>query len=422
MFRIQKKLRFIGAFFIFVNPNEKQNTMNYILFDNESWQNFLPLTFTRPISEIRLGILKISEKWTKYLNQDLSYMTQDYLSTKYPTKVTDKNILINACVLPNKSLLKAIQSLSEGQILVHDGILIAALVDQEKLASFDVSHPEFTEKINFDAELIRIEKTYDIFQLNDQALRDDFELLTAGRKSQAISKTVNVLGKENIFLEEGAKVEFATLNANEGPIYIGKDAEIMEGSLVRGPLAMCEHSALKMGAKVYGATTLGPYCKSGGELSNVVFLGYANKAHDGFLGNAVIGEWCNIGADTNNSNLKNNYSEVKLWNYKSNRFDKTGLQFCGTIMGDHSKCGINTMLNTGTVIGVSANVYGAGFPRNFIPSFSMGGNHGFQEYRIKAACEVAQLVMSRRGLEFDKIEEDILNHVFEMTAKYRKSF
>jgi len=396
--------------------------MNYILFDNESWQNFLPLTFTRPISEIRLGILRISEKWNKFLNQEISYMTQDYLSKKYPMNKAAENILINACVLPNTALIEAIHSLSKGQVLVHDGILIAALVSEDKLDSFDVSLPTYAEKIIFEGELVRIEKACDIFQLNDKALRDDFELLTAGRKSQPLSKTVNVLGEENIFLEECAKVEFATLNANEGPIYIGKDAEIMEGALVRGPLAMCEHSALKLGAKVYGATTLGPYCKSGGELSNVVFLGYTNKAHDGFLGNAVIGEWCNIGADTNNSNLKNNYSEVKLWNYKSNRFDKTGLQFCGTIMGDHSKCGINTMLNTGTVIGVSANVYGAGFPRNFIPSFSMGGNHGFQEYRLKAAHEVAQLVMQRRGLEFDKIEEEIMDHVFEITAKYRKSF
>ena len=396
--------------------------MNYILFDNESWQNFLPLTFTRPISEIRLGILKISEKWNKYLNQEVSYMTQDYLSKKYSMKVASENILINACVLPNKALVEAIGSLSIGQVLVHDGILIAALVSEDKLSSFDASLPDYSEKIVFDGDLLRIEKSYDIFQLNDKALRDDFELLTAGRKSQPLSKTVNALGEENIFLEEGAKVEFATLNANEGPIYIGKDAEIMEGSLVRGPLAMCEHSALKMGAKVYGATTLGPHCKSGGELSNVVFLGYANKAHDGFLGNAVIGEWCNIGADTNNSNLKNNYSEVKLWNYKSNRFDKTGLQFCGTIMGDHSKCGINTMLNTGTVIGVSANVYGAGFPRNFIPSFSMGGKDGFQEYRLKAAHEVAQLVMQRRGIEFDELEQGIMDHIFELTAKYRKSF
>lgn len=396
--------------------------MNYILFDNESWSDFLPLTFTRPISGIRLGILTISEKWTKFLNQEISYLTQDYLSKKYPTKKEAKNIVINACVLPNKALLDAISSLSHGEALVHEDVLIAMSVDADELSTFNASFSESAVKVIFEGDLMRISKSYDVFQLNDKALRDDFELLTHGRQSQPISKTVNVLGEENIFLEEGAKVEFATLNGNEGPIYIGKDAEIMEGALVRGPLAMCEHSALKLGAKVYGATTLGPYCKLGGELNNVVFFGYANKAHDGFLGNAVIGEWCNIGADTNNSNLKNNYSEVKLWNYKSKRFDKTGLQFCGTVMGDHSKCGINTMLNTGTVIGVSANVYGAGFPRNFIPSFSIGGNHGFQEYRLKAAHDVAQLVMQRRGLEFDEVEKDIMDHVFEITAEYRRSF
>ena len=220
--------------------------MNYILFDNESWQNFLPLTFTRPISEIRLGILRISEKWNKYLSEEASYLIQDYLSKKYPMKKAKENTLINACVLPNKDLVEAIQSLSKGQILIHEGILIAALVSEEDLANFDLSSPKYSEKINFDGNLVRIEKAYDIFQLNDKALRDDFELLTQGRKSQPISKTVNVLGEENIFLEEGAKVEFATLNANEGPIYIGKDAEIMEGSLVRGPFAMCEHSVLKM--------------------------------------------------------------------------------------------------------------------------------------------------------------------------------
>ncbi len=393
--------------------------MNYILFDNENWQEFLPLTFTRPISELRLGILKISEKWTKYLNQEVSYMTQDYLLKKYPTKVAKENVLINSCVLPSRDLVEAIRLLSTGQVLVHDGILIAVLLNEEETKRFDASLLESFEEVAFKGDLLQIKKVYDIFQLNDKALRHDFELLTAGRKSQPISQTVNVLGEENIFLEEGAKVEFATLNANEGPIYIGKNAEIMEGSLVRGPLAMCEHSALKMGAKVYGATTLGPHCKSGGELSNVVFLGYANKAHDGFLGNAVIGEWCNIGADTNNSNLKNNYSDVKLWNYKLGRFEDTKLQFCGTIMGDHSKCGINTMLNTGTVIGVSANVYGAGFPRNFIPSFTIGGAHGYQEYRFNAVCETAQLVMQRRGLEFDEVEEGIMKHLFEVTAKYR---
>lgn len=396
--------------------------MNYILFDDGAWNDLRPLTFTRPVCEIRIGILTIREKWEKYLSASFSFSTQDYLSVKYPKLIQEQNILINGSVLPNKELKEAVLNLKEGEYLSKEGVVLAInflakdvdLVNSEEILG--------KIKIEFAQDVVRIAKSYDIFGRNDQALRADFELLTKGKKSQAISDTVNVLGRENIFLEEGAKVEFATLNATEGPIYIGKDAVIMEGCLVRGPLAMCEHAELKMGTKVYGATTLGPYCKCGGELNNVVLFGYSSKAHDGFLGNAVLGEWCNIGADTNNSNLKNNYSEVKLWSYSSESFEKTGLQFCGSIMGDHSKCGINTMLNTGTVIGVSANVFGAGFPRNFIPSFAMGGNHGFKEYRLNATFEVAGLVMQRRGLEFDEVEQNILESVFKMTKEYRKSF
>ncbi|MGQ1908698.1 GlmU family protein [Marinifilum sp. RC60d5] len=396
--------------------------MNYILFDDGAWNDMLPISFTRPVAEIRVGILTIHEKWERYLNSQLSFLTQQYLSKKFPIQLQEENVLVNGSVLPSKELSQAIQNLKLNEYLIRDKIVIAARFSSQEVNL--VLEEEITDKkaVEYTSEIIRIDKPYQVFGLNDQALRDDFKLLTAGRESQPISESVNVLGKENIFLEEGAKVEFATLNAQNGPIYIGKDAEIMEGVLVRGPLAMCQNSAINMGAKIYGATTLGPYCKCGGELNNVVMIGYSNKAHDGFLGNALIGEWCNIGADTNNSNLKNNYSQVKLWSYTSESFARTGLQFCGTIMGDHSKCGINTMLNTGTVIGVSANVYGAGFPRNFIPSFSMGGNHGFKEYRLKAAYEVADLVMKRRALEFDQVEKDILAEVFEMTKVYRKSF
>jgi UDP-N-acetylglucosamine diphosphorylase/glucosamine-1-phosphate N-acetyltransferase len=244
-------------------------------------------------------------------------------------------------------------------------------------------------------------------------------LLTKGRTSAPISDTVQVLGKD-VFFEEGAKAEFVTINANTGPVYIGKDAEIMEGSVIRGPFALCEHSAVKLSAKIYGPTTIGPESKVGGELNNVVIQGYSNKGHDGFLGNSVLGEWCNIGADSNNSNLKNNYAEVRLWDYETACFAKTGLQFCGLIMGDHSKCGINTMFNTGTVVGVSANIYGSGFPRNFVPSFSWGGASGFTEYKTNKAFEVAAKVFERRGLEFDEVEQRILDHVFEMTKVYRK--
>lgn len=396
--------------------------MNYILFDDEAWNDLRPLTFTRPVAEIRVGILTIREKWEKRLNASFGFLTQKYLSVKYQKVVEDENVMINGSILPNSDLISAIQNLKLGEYLAKENLIIAA-----KLSDTDVNlvkEEAISEKIKieYNKEIVRIAMSYDIFGLNDFALREDFEFLTKGRSSQVLSDTVNVLGKENVFLEEGAKVEFATLNASKGPIYIGKNAEIMEGVLVRGPLAMCESSVLNLGAKIYGATTLGPYCKCGGEVNNVVLFGYSNKGHDGFLGNAVLGEWCNIGADTNNSNLKNNYSEVKLWSYSSESFAKTGLQFCGTIMGDHAKCGINTMLNTGTVIGVSANVFGAGFPRNFIPSFAMGGNHGFKEYRLKAAYEVAELVMQRRGKKFDEAEKDIMTNVFEMTKDFRKSF
>jgi UDP-N-acetylglucosamine diphosphorylase/glucosamine-1-phosphate N-acetyltransferase len=396
--------------------------MNYILFDDKAWHELLPLTFTRPAAEIRVGILTIREKWEKYFNSSCSYLTQEYLSKKFPLKAEKENLLINGGLLPNANIIAAIESLQLGQFLVKGEKILAAYLSENEIEIVQQEEISEEKKLVFEGEIDIVEKTYQIFGLNDKALRSDFELLTKGRKSQPISDTVNAIGKENIFLEEGACVEFATLNASKGPIYIGKDAEIMEGSLVRGPLAMCEHSVLNLGAKIYGATTLGPYCKCGGELNNVVMFGYSNKAHDGFLGNAVLGEWCNIGADTNNSNLKNNYSEVKLWNYTSKHFERTGLQFCGTIMGDHSKCGINTMLNTGTVIGVSANVFGPGFPRNFIPSFAMGGNHGFKEYRLRAAFEVADLVMKRRNKEFDDVEKEILTHIFETTTDFRKSF
>ena len=231
---------------------------------------------------------------------------------------------------------------------------------------------------------------------------------------------MNVISPENIFIEEGAKLEFVTLNASTGPIYIGKNAEIMEGSVIRGPFALCEEAQVKLASKVYGATTVGPYCRIGGEVNNSVLFGYSNKGHEGFLGNSVLGEWCNIGADSNNSNLKNNYEEVKLWSYETEGFEKTGLQFCGLMMGDHSKCGINTMFNTGTVVGVSTNIFGSGFPRNFVPSFSWGGASGFTTYITKKAFETARIAMARRHVDFDEQEAKILEHVFEETKKWRK--
>ncbi len=384
--------------------------MNYILFDDNR-QHLLPLTYTRPVADIRLGILTISEKWQKVLSSEVSYSTEEYLSAKFPLTISDDNVWINGSVCPDENLLNAIHSLENNQSLKKGDTLLA-------YRSSTNSIPQ--SSIDYSQEILQLSRLWQIFQFNGDCINSDFDLLTKGRQSQAISSTNATTSPEHIFIEEGAVVEHALLNASSGPIYIGKDAEIMEGSLVRGPLAMCEYSVLKMGAKIYGATTLGPYCKVGGEVNNSVLLGYSNKGHDGFLGNSVIGEWCNLGADTNNSNLKNNYAEVKLWNYSIGRFENSGLQFCGLIMGDHSKCGINTMFNTGTVIGVSANIFGAGFPRNFVPSFSWGGSSGYSTYQLRKVYEVAEKVMERRSKVFDEVEKDIIDSVFELTKSYRK--
>jgi len=394
--------------------------MNYILFDDNTRINLLPLTFTRPVADIRVGILTIREKWEKMLNVKTSSQTEDYLSTKYPAEfsIDTDNIWINGSVCPNAKLLEEITTLKPGEALLSANILLAMNTGDNK--KFDKKPDDTVLKFESHAQALRIEHPWDIFSKNGEAIKSDYELLTSGRKSLVLSSTNQVMGIENIFIEEGAKVECAILNAGTGPIYIGKDAEIMEGAIVRGPFSLGEHSVLKLGAKIYGPTTIGPHCKVGGEVNNSVIFGYSNKAHDGFLGNSVIAEWCNIGADSNNSNLKNNYAEVKLWNYEKEGFINTGLTFCGLIMGDHSKCGINTMFNTGTVVGVNANIFGSGFPRNFVPSFSWGGASGFTTYKIKDAFEVALRVFERRNLIFDETEHEILAHVFKLTEKYRE--
>lgn len=390
--------------------------MNYILFDGTVRNSLLPFTFTRPVADIRIGILTIREKWEKYLGTTTTTLTEDYLSEKFPMVEMEENVMINASFLPNEILAEMVKNLESNQAILKDEEIIAFFTkDTQEEVDFDKY-----EIIEFQEDCLTVAKPWDIFAKNDAALREDFELLTEGRFSQPIPKTVNVINPENVFLEEGAKLEFVTLNASTGPIYIGKDAEVMESSVIRGPFALCEGGQVKLGAKIYGATTVGPHSRVGGEVSNSVLMGYSNKGHDGFLGNSVLGEWCNLGADTNNSNLKNNYEEVKLWSYETGGFEKTGLQFCGLMMGDHSKCGINTMFNTGTVVGVSANIFGAGFPRNFIPSFSWGGAAGFTTYITKKAFETARIVMSRRGVEFDQKEARILEYVFEETKKWRK--
>lgn len=390
--------------------------MNYILFDGEVRNALLPFTYTKPVADLRIGILTIREKWEKYLGLTTTTITEEYLMEKYPMVEMDENILINASFCPTKDLVEKVMDLKENEAIFQGESVIAFHTkDTQEEVKFDT----YTQ-IEFEEDLLQVNNTWDIFSKNDVAIQQDYELLTEGRKSQPIPETVQCLNRDQIFVEEGATLNFAVLNAESGPIYIGKNAEVMEGSVVRGPFAMCENSVLKLSAKIYGATTLGPYCKVGGEVNNSVLMGYSSKAHDGFLGNSVLGEWCNLGADTNNSNLKNNYAEVKLWNYETGRFSPTGLQFCGLMMGDHSKCGINTMFNTGTVVGVSANIYGSGFPRNFVPSFSWGGVAGFITYRLNKVFEVAEVVMSRRKLKLEEVDKKILEAVFEHTEVYRR--
>lgn len=397
---------------------------NLILFDSEIRDRLLPLTYTRPVCELRVGILTIREKWERRLQGKVSYITQEYLDEKYPISIEEDNYVINGAALPSDQLLELIEQLEPAQALLsgENEELIAARLNRKQFSKLiDGTDPEEMAGIRIDGTVFSmVDSLTAMFTLNGQEIKEDFKILTAGRKSAPLSSSNTVIGKGEIFLEAGAWVEAAILNASDGPIYIGKEATIMEGSMVRGPLALCEHATIKMGAKIYSDTTIGPWSKAGGEVSNSILLGYSNKGHDGYLGNSVIGEWCNLGADTNVSNLKNNYAEVRLWDYASQRFEPTGEQFCGLIMGDHSKCGINSMFNTGTVVGVSANIFGDGYPRNFIPSFSWGGAAGFSTYQLDKVFETAELVVGRRGHKLSHADRLIMMRIFEDSATYRR--
>ena len=391
--------------------------MNYILFDGAVRNQLLPFTFTRPVADIRIGILTIREKWEKFLGSTTTTVTEEYLSDKFPMVELEQNVLINASFCPSENLVPLIKNLQENQAIFYNDEPLAFYAKEDQEIDFDA----FTITQYTDDDVLRIENTWDIFEKNHQAIKRDYDVLTQGRTSEAIPQTTIAFNPEHIFIEKGAKVMCASLNATDGPIYIGEDTVLMEGATIQGPFALCEHSSVKMGAKIYGGTTIGPHCKVGGEVANSVMMGFSNKGHDGYMGNSVLGHWCNLGADTNTSNLKNNYAQVRLWDYDTERFAKTGTKFCGLMMGDHSKCGINTMFNTGTVVGVSANIFGAGYPRNFIPSFTWGGSSGMETYNTTKAFEVAAVVMARRGLEFDTQEEAILNEVFEISKQWRRS-
>ena len=377
--------------------------MDLVFHDGPEFATLKPLTWTRPVADLRIGILTIAEKWSRRLaSTTFSFSTQPHLQAKFPEHPGDLHL--RGGLLPSSDLLAAVQALQPGQTLLAGDQWLAHRNGDEVVAYAGVYH--------------LLQYPEQIFAWNGREMEADFDLLTAGRPSQPISETNTVLG-DRIFLEPGAKVEASILNATTGPIYLAADSEIMEGSIVRGGLALGEHSQLKLGTKIYGPTTVGPHSKVGGEVNNAVIWGYSNKGHDGFLGNAVLGQWCNIGADSNNSNLKNNYDEVKRWSYVSKRFERTGMQFCGLIMGDHSKCGINTMFNTGTVVGVNCNIYGAGFPRNFVADFTWGGPQGTTEYTLPKALATAARVMERRSIALDAVESDILSAIFDQTAEFR---
>lgn len=383
--------------------------MQLVFSDAQFWEDFLPLTFTRPVAEMRCGILTFSERWQKLLEtSEISYLTEDFLQEKFPKPEKKESLFIVPNFLPNENVLNQIKDLKLGEALVFENELLAAKVDMD---NFSLNQIEKMTDIH--EELLLFKQPTDLFSFNEKAIDFDFELLTKGRASQELSATNGFLGnREDLFIEEGATIEFSTLNTKTGKIYIGKNAELMEGCNLRGPIALCEDSKFNLGAKIYGATTIGPHCKVGGEVNNIVIFGYSNKGHDGFVGNSVIGEWCNLGADTNSSNLKNNYASVKLWNYRTKRFVDTGLQFAGLIMGDHSKTAINTQFNTGTVVGVAANIFKSGFPPNLIENFSWGGMKGDEKFKLEKAYEVAELAMARRKVPFTEVDRNILKYIY----------
>lgn len=390
---------------------------NCVLFDGPQWEALLPFTYVRPVAKIRCGFDTLQDKWEDALGFSCSIFTRDYLQTFYPPTIFEDQIMINAAVIPTNELVDAILSLEMGQKLIKESVVIAYRVSELTFPA----EQDSLQSIKWKNSLSSLSHVSDLFRLSDQLVKDDFMRFTKNRKSSPISPTNNTIAPENIFIEEGATVEFATLNASEGPIYISKDAIVMEGSLIRGSFYLGKGAIVKMGTKIYGGTSIGPFSKVGGELNNVLFLGYSNKGHDGYLGNAVIGQWCNIGAGTDASNLKNDYSKLRVWNYQSASFAKTDLQFCGLLMGDYSRCSIHSSFNTATTIGICSNLFGTGFPRTFLPSFSYGGAQGLSTFNFDKAIEANNAMMSRRGINLSQKEIDILAYVFEVSAKFRKN-
>lgn len=407
---------------------ETVSDLNIVLFDSHKRHcDLLPMSFTRPLADFRVGILTLRQKWERIMPGRYSYLPEEYLRGKFAMAGTGSSTFIAGWVLADARLAEAVAALGDGEGLAAGGELIAFRGGREAFEAA-LDNPAAEGVREYDAPLRALEFVYDIFRLNGQAICDDYRLLTAGRESQPLPDSCRLIGSPTlpdglpaVFIEEGADLEGASFNVKEGPVYIGRRASVMEGAAVRGPFALGDDAKVRMGTKIYGATTVGPWCKVGGEIDNAVIFGYSNKAHDGYLGNAVVGEWCNIGAGVNASNLKNDYSKIRIWNYPRHTFMRTDLQFCGLIMADHSKAGINCMFNTATVVGVGCNIHGSGFPRVFIPSFSEGSPAGgMTDVSLDRFCVIAQRVMARRGIDLTDDDRAIFSRVYQVASSYKK--
>ena len=387
--------------------------MHIRLFNGKDREHLLPFVYLRSVADVFMGALSFQDRWKQLMTDSVSVETADSLRESEES-TPDRCVL--AALIPTTSFVEAVQALAPNQKLVCDDLLLAY---HGELPSNDPNLQSYQSIFIDQSAFTYIQHSWDIFLCNAHALKHDIPLLSKNRISNAISDTNLTIGDGSIFIAPQVNMEGVTLNTTEGPIFIDEGATIMEGCLLRGPLYVGKNSVIKMGAKVYANCSVGPSVKVGGEINNVVFFGNSNKGHDGFLGNAVIGEWCNIGAGTSASNLKNDYGLVRVWDYASGNFTKTDLQFCGLLMGDHSQCAIQTTFNTATVVGIGCNLFGLGFPRQFIPSFSRGGAQGFTENRLDKVIETAKAMKKRRGVDFTSADSDRLEAIFEKTASFR---
>lgn len=384
---------------------------NYLLFDDPSWDHLLPLTFTRPTCELRVGVMTLRERWELLLGVTMGHITQDYLSELYPSVIGDDNVIINGNVVANSYIAKLISELDPQEALIYQDDLIAARLSEEQFEKL-VRSGEIDELKGVDLQdtpVVQIKHPYDLWKLNATAIQEDMTYLPL-YDSRALPDHCIHIGSGQLYIHPTAKVYASTFNTSDGPIYIGEGVEVQEGCNIRGPFAVGAHSIVKMQTRINGDVSIGPHCRVAGEISRSVILGYSNKGHDGYLGNSVIGAWCNLGADTNTSNLKNNYNDIKMYNYAARGFESTDSIFGGVIMGDHTKCSINTMINSGSSFGVGCTLFEGGFPPKVLPSFSWGTQPG-DVYDFKKFIATAERVMARRNVTLTGDMVRVLHHI-----------